>query len=100
MLKSVKCIENKFALNISACLLPQLSASKSEYDRNVAQWCIDALNVREDYYQDLTADVLNLYAGTYGRFKIYVKDDSLYMSDFIGSHISSKVYQQNPIPRR
>ncbi|HZY81149.1 MAG TPA: S41 family peptidase [Cyclobacteriaceae bacterium] len=73
----------------------QLATAKSENDKNVAQWCIDALNAHENYGQDLTTTVLGKYEGSYGRFKVYLKDDALYLDDFIGRTFRLKPISQS-----
>lgn len=73
----------------------RLTTAKSDIDKIVAQWYIDALSARESYDKELTADVLKKYEGTYGRFKVYVKNNALYLDDFTGRTFRLKQINQS-----
>jgi hypothetical protein len=64
-------------------LTKQLANTATDKQKRRIQWCIEALRVH-DYDKSLNVEVLKTYAGEYDRFNVFVKDNELYLHDFVG----------------
>jgi len=87
--------ENALVKAQELILTARLASSKNDGQKLVAQWLLDALHAREEYDSTLNAAVLNTYEGEYGRFSVFVKDDVLFLNDFIGRTFRLKPIKQN-----
>ncbi|HTF22033.1 MAG TPA: S41 family peptidase [Chryseolinea sp.] len=73
----------------------RLSTAKTEIEKHRAKWLIDALKATD--YDDVTIDttLLKTYEGEYGRFKVFVKDNVLFLYDFTGRTFRLKPIEKN-----
>ena len=73
----------------------KIANAKSEDEKKIAQWHVDALHALENYDSTFTSDLLKTYEGEYGRFKVYSKNQALYLDDFVGRTFRLKPIKQN-----
>jgi hypothetical protein len=73
----------------------KLASANNEQEKLATQWLINALHARDVYGSMLKEDVLKTYEGEYGRFKVFVKDNALFLNDFVGRTFRLKPIAQN-----
>lgn len=75
-------------------LTARLVSAKTDQEKKQAQWFIHALHASDHYDNELNETVLITYEGEYGRFKVFMKDNALFLSDFVG-----RTFRLKPIAR-
>jgi len=73
----------------------RLDNAESDNEKRVTQWYLNALCARREYDKTFSSDMLHSYEGEYGRFKVYQKNNELYLDDFIG-----RTFRLQPINER
>ena len=61
----------------------QLAGATTDAQKHQTQWLRNALRAHE-YDSTLTENILSAYVGEYDRFSVRLKDNKLYLHDFIG----------------
>lgn len=73
----------------------RLEKAKSEPEKHQTKWLMHSLYATEIYPDALSENVMRSYEGDYGRFKVLIKNNSLYLNDFLGRSFRLKPITYN-----